>query len=136
MIEDYHEIGLPISFGQIVIQCCAMPRRMIRELPRGEPKYLFKLGYKIIKCAEYTPIEDFYNFIKWQLEFEKQVRFLDDVGEIVDTKPNSVWKEKHLEPLEKILKSDEKKTLSVVEDDDFLPEYWPFDNKEQYLKWL
>jgi hypothetical protein len=28
------------------------------------------------------------------------------------------------------------KETSIVDEDDWLPEYWPFDNKEQYLKWL
>jgi len=34
-----------------------------------------------------------------------------------------------------IPKEDESKTVYVMEDD-WLPEYWPFDNKEQYLEWL
>lgn len=116
MTEAYHAIGPPIKFGKIiegkfvgiVVQPCAMTRQIDYEPP--EPKYPFKLGYIIKKCDKFTRIEDFYKFIEWQLEFEKKVRFLDYAGKIIDTRPNSRWKEKHLEPLEKLLKRDKKKT--------------------------
>jgi hypothetical protein len=144
MVKNYDPIGRPIKFGfwdpvaakfrGIIIQLCVMDRRIVREPPAGEPKYPFKLGYIIKECDEFTHIEDFYKFIKWQLEFEKKVRFLGYTGKMVDIKPNSLWKEKHLEPLQRILKLP--KEEPIVDEDDWLPEYWPFDNREQYLKWL
>jgi hypothetical protein len=103
MIEDYTEIGEQIQFGGIIIQLIAMPRRQIRPVPFGEVFYPYKLGYKIIDWNEFTEIKDVYEFIKWQLQYEITVKFLNNDGKIIDKKPNSQWKTKHYEPLKKIV---------------------------------
>lgn len=99
MSEYYKKIGSPLKFGKIVVQHVSFPRHVHRQRPRGEPYYTKKLGYVIVSWSELTPIKDVYDFLSWQLEFERKVRFLDEDGNIVDEKPNSLWKEKHLQPL-------------------------------------
>lgn len=99
----YPPIGPPIKFGEIVVQPVRFPRQRVRETPRGEPDYPYKLGYLIKQWSVVTPIKDVYAFLSWNLEFERTVRFLDEKGNIVDEKPNSLWEEKHLQPLIEIL---------------------------------
>jgi len=99
MSKYYPHIGPPITFGKIIVQPVAFPRHVHRHPPRGEPYYPKKLGYVIESWSEVTPIKDVYAFLSWQIEYERTVRFLDEEGNIVDEKPNSLWEEKHLQPL-------------------------------------
>lgn len=105
MIKPYDQIGEDLTFGGITISFCAMPRRMDRLPPRGEPYYPFKLGYRFVTWIEYVKMEDVYRFVVWQLLFEKKVRFLDAEGKVCAIKDNSHWKADHLEPLLKLLET-------------------------------
>ena len=103
MSKYYPHIGPPITFGKIVVQLVAFPRHVHRQPPSGEPYYPKKLGYVIESWSEVTPIKDVYAFLSWQIEYERTVRYLDEEGNIVDEKPNSLWEEKHLQPLIELL---------------------------------
>ncbi len=70
----------------------------------------------IDKWSELTPIKDVYAFLSWQLEFERTVRFLDEEGNLIDEKPNSLWEEKHLQPLIEILKNLLEEKLETLEE--------------------
>lgn len=83
----------------------SFPRHVHRQPPSGEPYYKRKVGYAIESWSEVTPIKDIYAFLSWQLEFERMVRFLDEEGNMIDKKPNSLWKEKHLQPLIELLEN-------------------------------
>lgn len=103
MIKAYDKVGKEINFGGITIELCAMPRRMDRVPPSGEPYYPFKLGYRFKKWDEYASIHDVYRLVDWQLTFEKKTHFLNQDGELCDVKDNSHWEKDHLKPLKEIL---------------------------------
>lgn len=109
-------MGKEIAFGGITIELCAMPRRMDRSPPKGEPYYPFKLGYRFKNWKEYASIDDVYRLLEWQLTFEKKVHFLNEHGEICDVKDNSHWERRHLAPLKEILKRAKSRKYSLNAD--------------------
>lgn len=103
-MKGFQELGKIIDFGGLKIQLCAFPREQKpngiieyagkkTQLPQGETFYPFKLGYKLIDFNPYTKIADIYKFLRWQLLYEKKVRFLDEKGQIANIKENSKWGE-------------------------------------------
>lgn len=114
MINPYDRVGKIVTIGKITIELCAMPRRMDRKPPRGEPYYPFKLGYRFKDWNPYTTIQDVYHFIVWQLLFEKHVRFLNEHGELCDTKKNSHWESAHLAPLQKLIDNADNLTVDAA----------------------
>lgn len=113
-VAAFQSMGKQVVFGGLRIQLCAFPRRLQQNgqinysdkntyLPKGEQFYPFKLGYKLVDFNPYTKIENIYKFLRWQLLFEKKVRFLNEQGKIVAIKENSRWPQDHLQALDDIL---------------------------------
>jgi len=114
-IQPFQKIGNPIRLGKITVQLCAMPRHRRGSrvktyrcrstvIPHGQRFYPFKLGYIITSCDHFLPTKDLYNLVAFELLFERKVRFLNALGELVDVKRNTKWESNHLQPLECLIR--------------------------------
>lgn len=124
-IYPFQKIGKPIRFGGITIQLVAMPRSTRRGevrygaakkrtfIPLGERFYPYKLGYMIASMEEYVKTRDLYSFFRWELLYERKVRFLDGFGNLLAVKHNNYWESDHLQPLKDMIQKAESIGLRI-----------------------